>query len=650
MFSTLRQWFLGKPKDPLSNQTHNAMALTILFAWIGLGADGLSSACYGPEQSFLALGQYHGMSLWLVLLMTVTVFIIAFSYNCVISLFPDGGGGYKIATRLLGRKLGLIAGIALLLDYILTIVISVVSGTNAVFSFLPVQYYPVRILVDVAVIFLLAYLNMRGMKESIKFLLPVFLGFVLLHIFIIFYGIGWHYGDITQIIHQSHAESVGLFQKFGAFFAVALFLHAYAQGGGTYTGLEAVSNNVNTLSEPKVKTGKWTMLLMAISLSFTAGGILILYSLWHVSPVAGRTLNAVAFSAILGNSLLGHITLIVILLFEAGLLYAAANTGFLGGPAVLANMARDQWFPEKFAGISNRLVKQNGILSFCFGSILILFITDAHVKTLVVLYSISVFLAFTLALAGLVKYYGKRFLRIQFFPKLVLVTVGCCICLVIFVIALITNFLEGGWLLVLLFAIIAFFCRSVYVRYYKTNRLLRELANTLCAPLKKQPSSTLFLADQDRVAVIFVFDRGVGMHTLMTIKRLFGDYYSQFIFIGVGVIDSFSVVGKEKIRQLERQLKHDVNYLKRFCLENDMPAESQVILTTDPVEKIVEVSHQVRERCAKSVFFVGEMVFPNGDWLIKWIHNQIAPMIQQKLYESGLYTMALPVTLKWSKS
>ena len=190
----------------------------------------------------------------------------------------------------------------------------------------------------------------------------------------------------------------------------ALLLRAYSLGGGTYTGIEAVSNNVQSLAEPRVRTGKWTMFYMALSLAFTAAGIIVLYLLWDAQHVDGRTLNAVTFEAIIASfgwetPWLNAGTLIVVLAFEAGLLLVAANTGFLGGPAVLANMAVDSWMPHQFRNLSSRLVTQNGVILMAIAAIAVLLITDGNVSVLVVLYSINVFLTFSLSLAGLIRYW-----------------------------------------------------------------------------------------------------------------------------------------------------------------------------------------------------------------------------------------------------
>src|SRR6201987_788082 len=164
----LKESLLGKPLDPFSSETHKHVALVAFFAWVGLGADGLSSACYGPEEAFLALGPHTPLSLYLAALTAVTVFVIAVAYNQVIELFPSGGGGYKVATRLLGAHAGLVSGCALMVDYVLTIAISVASGVDALFSLLPPALAAAKLGLEVVLTLLLVYLNLRGMKESIK--------------------------------------------------------------------------------------------------------------------------------------------------------------------------------------------------------------------------------------------------------------------------------------------------------------------------------------------------------------------------------------------------------------------------------------------------------------------------------------------------
>jgi amino acid transporter len=349
----IREMLLGKALDPMKKETRHSMALVAFLAWVGLGADGLSSSAYGPEETFRALGTHTHLGLFMALATAITVFIIALAYNQVIELFPTGGGGYRVASQLVGPYMGLIAGCALILDYVLTIAISVAAGVDALASFLPMAFQAYKLPAEVFFIALLTMLNLRGLKEAIKVLLPIFLGFVITHLILIVYGILAHASHLPMLVPDSLAETTTLAKDIGWASVAAMLLLAYSQGGGTYTGLEAVSNNVNILAEPRVRTGKITMFYMALSLAFTAGGIILLYLLWDAKPVAGQTLNASTFKVIitsmgLGGEVFNQVLLSVVLIFEAGLLFVAANTGFLGGPAVLSNIRRpDLYFRAK---------------------------------------------------------------------------------------------------------------------------------------------------------------------------------------------------------------------------------------------------------------------------------------------------------------
>ncbi len=196
--------------------------------------------------------------------------MISVGYNQVIELFPSGGGGYKVASQLLGSYVGLVSGAALIVDYALTIAVSTASAMDAIFSMLPITLISYKLMAEVLLIAMLLLLNMRGMRESIKILMPIFLGFFILHVILIIYGIVAHHKGLMLIVPRTIAETKDMIGMVGLLPVLALIFHAYSLGGGTYTGLEAVSNNVNRLREPRVATGKWTMFYMAVSLSLTA--------------------------------------------------------------------------------------------------------------------------------------------------------------------------------------------------------------------------------------------------------------------------------------------------------------------------------------------------------------------------------------------
>ena len=189
-FASFKDILLGKPKDPLDPQVFHQISLVAFLAWVGLGADGLSSSAYGPEEAYLALGQHSLLALPLAIMMAITVFVISASYSQIIELFPTGGGGYLVATKLLGEKVGLVSGSALVVDYMLTITISVASGADALFSFLPASVQGLKLFTEIFLILGLIFLNLRGTKESVQFLLPIFLLFVLAHGVAITLGVG----------------------------------------------------------------------------------------------------------------------------------------------------------------------------------------------------------------------------------------------------------------------------------------------------------------------------------------------------------------------------------------------------------------------------------------------------------------------------
>ena len=203
----IKRLLIGHPLNPFTPNILRHVSLVAFLAWVGLGADGLSSSCYGPEEAYMALGPHPHFALYIAIATAITVFVISLGYNQVIELFPSGGGGYKVASQLLGPYLGLISGAALIVDYVLTIAVSTASAMDAFFSLLPTSLLSYKLLAEVALIFALLLLNMRGMKESIKFLMPIFLGFFIFHVFLILYGIAAHRQGLLLIVPNTLQET-----------------------------------------------------------------------------------------------------------------------------------------------------------------------------------------------------------------------------------------------------------------------------------------------------------------------------------------------------------------------------------------------------------------------------------------------------------
>src|SRR5450755_3656214 len=407
LFVVLKNAVIGRARNLSDKKIFHNMSLVALLAWVGLGADGLSSSCYGPEAAFLALKSHTHLSLFVAAASVLTIVVICASYSQIIELFPTGGGGYLVASKLLSPTLGVISGCALIGDYILTIAISVASGADAMFSMLPVDFQLWKLKFSLGIVVFLTLLNLRGAKESVLLWVPIFFVFVLTYTFAIIWSISAHFGDLPGIAHGVVTDVKADSAEVDWFGLIAVVLRAYSLGAGTYAGIEAVSNGLNTLREPRVQTGKRTMIYMAASLSFVVGGLLLAYLLYHVTPVEGQTLNAVLFGKITAAwpPLLAHGFVIAAMASSAALLFIAAQTGFFGGPRVLANMAVDRWMPTRFATLSDRLVTQNGVLLMGGAAFVLLFFTRASVNMLVVLYSINVFITFSLSQLGMVRHW-----------------------------------------------------------------------------------------------------------------------------------------------------------------------------------------------------------------------------------------------------
>src|SRR5438105_6418217 len=222
-YEKLRHLVIGKPLDPFSASTRQHIALAAFLAWVGLGADGLSSSAYGPEEAFKALGAHTHLGLYMALATAATVFIISLAYNQVIELFPTGGGGYRVATSLIGPRAGLVSGAALIVDYVLTIAISIASGVDALFSLLPTAAGDFKLGTEVLLVAVLLVMNLRGMKESIKILLPIFLGFFVTHLFLIAYGLLGHTEGLPGVVPDAIEDPRKLAQELGGGAALALF-------------------------------------------------------------------------------------------------------------------------------------------------------------------------------------------------------------------------------------------------------------------------------------------------------------------------------------------------------------------------------------------------------------------------------------------
>ena len=655
MLLKLRNFLFGNPRDFFDKETRRSISLVAFLAWVGLGADGISSSCYGPEEAFVALGTHTQLAIYLAIATAITVFIISYAYTQVIELFPNGGGGYRVATRLLGRYAGLVSGSALIVDYVLTISISIASGIDAIFSFLPQHFQSIKLVMAIVFVAFLAFLNLRGMKESIKFLLPIFLGFIFTHFFLIIYGVVAHSYGLQVLIPQATAEVSEMKSAVGWVFVLSIFLKAFSMGGGTYTGLEAVSNNVNTLSEPRVRTAKITMFLVAISLAFMAAGIILLYLLWGVGKVQGQTLNATTFYAITENwqyndIKLGKFIVPIVLVLEAGLLIVAANAGFLAGPNVVASMASDEWMPKSFSSLSSRLVIKNGILFMAISAIATLIITGGSVHILVVLYSINVFITFSLSLLGLTIYWLRHRKRQKnWLSKMLVALAGFIVCFSILMVTIFEKFYEGGWITILItsvFVAIGWSIKKIYERF-RQNLSLKESQFDDFYEQCQSPSSLLETTDKRAPTAAIIVDQtfGSGMNCLLQIKKLFPGIFKNFIFVTVGEVDSNTLREERKWRDMRRKTKSILSKYKNYCNANGRFAKAYIGYDTDIVEKLSQLTDRVAKDYENVIFFGTKFIFDNENIFTQILFNHVPYIMQRRLHVKGLNMVILPMKI-----
>ena len=648
---------IGGSRNPQDSRIFHNLSLIAFFAWIGLGADGLSSSCYGPQEAFLALGSHTYLSIFVALATVVTIFIISTSYSHIVELFPHGGGGYLVASKLISPTVGMVSGCALLIDYVLTITVSIASGADAIFSLLPMQWHAYRLTFAILIILALMLLNMRGVKESILFLMPIFIIFVATHIFIIIYAFSKHAPAIPEVIVATKADINSTISQVGIFGMLFMIMRAYSMGAGTYTGIEAVSNGIPVLREPRVQTAKHTMRYMAISLAFMVLGLMVTYILYNIKPETGKTLNAILFQQATGgwSSSFSYIFILVALVSEAALLFVAAQTGFIDGPRVLGNMAIDRWFPTRFSMLSDRLVTQNGILIMSGLSLILMALSRGSVRFLVVLYSINVFITFSLSQFGMVRHWWISRAKVRgWLRKLFINGIGLILTSLILISMIIFKFHEGGWITLFITGILVAIAIVIRRHYHGTLLLLHRL-NSLVAAVESSEESILPGGKRDsehsaqldpkaKTACLVVNGfNGMGLHTLFGIMRLFGGAFKNFIFIEVGVVDAGNFKGAHEVENLEANVKSDMKRYVDFMRKNGYYAEGIPVVGVDVVEEVNTISAEILKRFPNAVFFGGQLIFPKDSFILRFLHNYTVFALQKRLYRQGVPFVILPI-------
>ncbi|MEH7437728.1 APC family permease [Neobacillus drentensis] len=468
MISALKRFLIGRPlkSHELGEQKLNkTKALAIL------SSDALSSVAYGPEQILIVLVTLGATAFWYSLPIAVGVLILLtaliLSYRQIIFAYPHGGGAYVVSKNNLGVNYGLIAGGSLLVDYILTVAVSVSAGTDAITSAFPTLH---KFNVEIAIVFviLITILNLRGVTESASILAyPVYLFVLALFILI---GMGLYHiftGGVSPELHTPIGTPVAGISLF-------ILLRAFASGSSALTGVEAISNAIPNFKDPAPNNASKTLMMMGALLAILFSGIVYLAYYYGITPRAEVTVVSQIAEETFGRNFMyffiqGTTALILIL---------AANTGYSAFPLLAVNLAKDKFIPRMFLVRGDRLGYSNGIIILAVSSIILILTFHAETEHLIPLYAVGVFIPFTLSQTGMI----VKWIREKpqgWLPKLIINTIGAMISFIVTMMFFLTKFTQV-WSVLVFLPIILFVFYRIRKHYEAVGDQLRL---TTCEPL-----------------------------------------------------------------------------------------------------------------------------------------------------------------------
>ena len=464
-FTKLRRVLIGKP-IPTAREHHERLSL--FFGLPVFASDALSSAAYATEAivSILVLAGLHAMGMQppVTIAICVLYLIVVVSYQQTVRAYPSGGGSYIVAADNLGEKPAVVAASALLIDYVLTVAVSVAAGVAALVSAFP-SLHPALIPLNIGFISLIAWANLRGVRESgMLFALPSY-GFVLGMLAMIVWGVVRVWG--TPVPPQSVVADAGVIGSEATLPFLFVLLRSFSAGCVALTGVEAISNGVPAFRAPESRNAvlslRWLAALMIAM--FLGTGFLIQYlpaiSLHATANPDYRTLVSQIAAYVFGPKSVGFF---YIQLATATILILAANTAFADFPRLSSILARDGYLPRPLARQGDRLVFQNGILLLAVLAVVLVWYFRGELDLLLPLYAVGVFTAFTLSQSGMVRHWQRLKERGWLHKALVNGFGGLCTGVVAIVI-LTTKFGEGAWIVLVLVTATSFGLLGIRKRY-----------------------------------------------------------------------------------------------------------------------------------------------------------------------------------------
>ncbi|MDR0631775.1 MAG: APC family permease [Holosporaceae bacterium] len=442
--------------DPLKTENIASEKLTKTKALAIFSSDILSSVAYATEEILLALGVLFScaFSLPIAGIIVGLLFVIVASYWQTIEAYPNSGGAFVVAKENLGEFFGLIAGSALLIDYTLTVAVSLSAGSNAIASAFPsLSTYTVSICLGV--LLLLVVLNLRGSSESANVLsIPTYFFIGLMLIMII---CGAFSSAAPQIVHKKMPEV-------SSWLAFVVVLRAFASGCSVLTGIDTIASGVTAFRKPQYKNAQITLLFMTIILASMFFGITFLAHKYSIVPTKDETVISQIAKSVFGCGFWYY----GVQFATACILFLAANTSFSGFPRLAGILAREKYIPTRFARLGDRLAFSNGIIFLALMATFLILMFGGDLHSLIPLYSLGVFTSFTLSQAGMVKHWimkrGNGWL-----VKTAINAFGSLASFITLLIIVDSKFLQGAWIVVALIPVLFCIFKKINRRYAATN-------------------------------------------------------------------------------------------------------------------------------------------------------------------------------------
>ncbi|WP_066254548.1 APC family permease [Neobacillus drentensis] len=607
MISALKRFLIGRPlkSNELGEQKLNkTKALAIL------SSDALSSVAYGPEQILIVLFTIGAAAFWYSIPIAVGVLILLtaliLSYRQIIFAYPHGGGAYVVSKNNLGVNPGLIAGGSLLVDYILTVAVSVSAGTDAITSAFPTLH---KFNVEIAIVFviLITILNLRGVTESASILAyPVYLFVFALFILI---GVGIYNiltGGVSPELHPKIGTPVTGISLF-------ILLRAFASGSSALTGVEAISNAIPNFKDPAPNNASKTLMMMGALLAILFSGIIYLAYYYGITPRAEVTVVSQIAEETFGRNFMyffiqGTTALILIL---------AANTGYSAFPLLAVNLAKDKFIPRMFLIRGDRLGYSNGIIILAVTSIILIIAFQAETEHLIPLYAIGVFIPFTLSQTGMI----VKWIREKpqgWLPKLIINTIGAMISFIVTMMFFLTKFSQV-WPVIVFLPIILFVFYRIRKHYEAVGDQLRL---TTCEPL---------LPIEGNVLIVPV----AGMTNVVANSINYAKSLSQNQIIAVYV--SFERDDEKNFEEKWKKWQPDVRLVT---------LHSHYRSIINPLTKFVDtIEHKASEANYRVTVIIPQFI-PKKGWH-NILHNQSSLLIRASLlFRRNVIITTVPYHLK----